>query len=539
MQGLIEYHGAKQFLSTGVAVDSEEGFIPGDEVAIINSKPHLIKRQEQAAIGIVTKVNFAKATLYIPNFGLTCRFAPTVANVNYQTGTRLVLWLYKDGQIEVKAQYPSSCEFDAIIINHMYSLTQERVPQEEKFGNHLYTVDDIIDHDDLDTFTIDPASSKDFDDAISVDISKNIVYIHIVDIGSVKLTEEDNRRLRDRCLTLYLSNELTNHLIKDFESLSLVENKQRQVITVKVMLDEGGLVLNYDIYRSTIVVKRRYNYEQAGDLPTADIRYLAELTKKRSSNVSYNINLPSLRILSSADGVVESITSENTNDVSHSLVATAMILANLIVSKHLRKHGVSLPNRFHDSLRGFSPPEFNKTGNDHVDSFIMVKRYSKAYYSIDERGHFGLGITDYVHFTSPMRRYADVLVHRILAGYNNDNLEEEVTVLNHRASVTRAAQDIYRSWKVIQWLQKNKENQDIWVTGVNKSGILWFMPSLSLNGFIHISEIEPKQYWKFDLNKESLIGQNNGLIISLGKRLLTTNIRIDVIKSVLYPTILL
>ena len=77
MQGIIEYHGAKQVLhNTAQQIDSDQ-FIPGDEVVLENGKSHLLKRQEQAVIGIVSKIQ-TKATLYVPNFGLSCRFTPQI-----------------------------------------------------------------------------------------------------------------------------------------------------------------------------------------------------------------------------------------------------------------------------------------------------------------------------------------------------------------------------------------------------------------------------------------------------------------------------
>ena len=161
---------------------------------------------------------------------------------------------------------------------------------------------------------------------------------------------------------------------------------------------------------------------------------MADLTRKRNANVNYSINLPSIRIQSDTNGIIKSITEEKSNDISHTLVATAMILANLVVSKHLSDKNIKIPNRFHDKLHGIILPKFTKTGNESVDSFIMVKKFARACYSVDNKGHFGLGISDYVHFTSPMRRYADVLVHRMLAGYENNNLESEVAWLNRSES---------------------------------------------------------------------------------------------------------
>jgi ribonuclease R len=185
-----------------------------------------------------------------------------------------------------------------------------------------------------------------------------------------------------------------------------------------------------------------------------------------------------------------------------------MILTNLVVSKHLHSKNVKIPNRFHDKIHGANISNFTKTGNESVDSFIMVKKYAKACYSVDNKGHFGLGISDYVHFTSPMRRYADVLVHRMLAGYENDNLESEVSWINHRASLVKVCQDTYISWKLTRYIKSNINNiYEIWITGINKNGILWFMPSLSLNGFIHVACLKPKQIWKFE--NDELIGDDN------------------------------
>ena len=397
-----------------------------------------------------------------------------------------------------------------------------------KIGKNLYTIDEIVNHNNLDTFTIDPTNSVDFDDAISVDVANRIVYVHIVDIAASELIGEGNKRLRERCLTLYLSNEHTEHLLDEVDAsknLSLIEGKERRTVTVKIVIDDEGMVNSYDIYRSTIVVKKRWNYEQVLKAYNEKncgeaIQFLADLTIKRSSEVTYNISLPSLRIKSDlVSGKPETIICEETNDISHSLVATAMILANLVVSKHLSEKNIIIPNRFHDSLKGFIAPDFDSSGNELVDSFIIVKRYARAYYSIDKKGHFGLGIKDYVHFTSPMRRYADVLVHRLLAGYKIDDLEEQVDWINLRAGLVRSAQDMYISWKVLNWIEQMDKDKiyEIWVTGINASGIIWFMPSLSLNGFFHVSNFEPKQYWKFI--DEKLIGGNSGVEIGMGNKL--------------------
>jgi ribonuclease R len=373
-------------------------------------------------------------------------------------------------------------------------------------GNALYTVDSVVDHSDLDTFTIDPTTSVDFDDAISV--VGSTVYIHIVDIAGQldKFDDISKRNLQQLCLTLYLANEHTSHLLteSDVAAVTLGAGVARAVITVKVVLDMAGLVVSYDIYRSTIVVKRRLNYGQVAEMLKAGtagpaIEFLQHLSAARSADVSYNISLPSARLTIDNDtGLLADLTMENTNDDAHTLVATVMILANLVVSKHLAGAGLVLPNRFHDKLRGFVAPDFVSTGDVGVDSFIMIKRWSRACYSVDQKGHFGLGLTDYVHFTSPMRRYADVLVHRLLAGWRPDvgTLSSEVAHLNMQAGVVRMCQDLYTTWKVGRHLTVGAVYK-ICITDVKKAGVMWFMPDYSLNGFTHVTKLLPSMWWDY------------------------------------------
>lgn len=533
----VEVHGNKQVgvnNETIVSIESTD-FIIGDKVYLDeNNKYVLYERQEQAVIGIVRHIYKKEAYIYIIN----SKFAPKIPdNQKFKSLDKLVLWLNKDGKITVKNKYSNDIINDYKCLVDMYSLTSKRPIIKEKLGNHLYTIDQVVNHNHLDTFTIDPTNSVDFDDAITVDVSNKTIYIHIVDMAHFNLPE----RFRERCLTLYLSNEHTEHLLDEKDAsdiLSLVVDKKRNVITVKIVIDDEGMVTKYDIYKSTIIVKKRWNYEQVleainNNIAPESILFLANLTKKRSVNTNYNINLPSIRITSNKlTGDVESIISENTNDISHALIATAMILANITVSKHLSSKNIKLPNRFHESLRGFNTPDFEKTGNEFVDSFIMIKKFARAYYAVDQKGHFGLDITDYVHFTSPMRRYADVVVHRLLAGYQIEDecLEDEVSWINHRASIVRSCQDTYITWKVNRWLKKTNDSYEIWVTGINKNGILWFIPNLSINGFMHVSSLGKEQW---DFIDETLIGKTSNKVIKIGSKLNVTVDKIDDITGLI------
>ena len=411
----------------------------------------------------------------------------------------------------------------------------EPEPEPEPGPGPLYSRVDIVDHTDHDVFTIDPAGSKDYDDALSVDVAQNTVYVHIVDIAHAELTKEEEARLKDRCLTLYLANEYVEHLLNPVtasDRLSLIVGSPRATITIKLVLSEGKVV-HYEIYRSVIRVARRYTYEEvatllASNTAPAALYYLDRLAAQRSFSVNYNLALPSARLTVDQTGLATEIRMEDTQDSAHQLVATAMILANLTVSKHLDSRGLVLPNRFHAALRGLPLTDRVSTGNIVVDSFIRVKTFARARYTVDEKGHFGLGLTDYVHFTSPMRRYADVLVHRLLAGHQIPDLEEQVNYINYRSLVVRRCQELYERWKIARYLATLPGPHLIYVTGIAKAGVQWFMPSLSLNGFCHVSCLEPAQYWS--LSNDRLQGATTS--VEVGKAYTALIKSIDPITSV-------
>jgi hypothetical protein len=279
--------------------------------------------------------------------------------------------------------------------------------------------------------------------------------------------------------------------------------QKRDTITVKMIVD-AGMVTAYEIYPSTICVKRRYTYEEVllilqNGTASAAIQYLHQLSLQRETNVLYHLYLPAQRF-TIKDGIIDEIHQEE-HDESHQLVATAMIMTNVVISKHLSQCGVIFPNRFHETLRGINKYSNRVlTGNIHVDSFMMVKTYARAQYAVDEKGHFGLQVTDYVHFTSPMRRYADVIVHRILAGecYDHDVLVKEVEWINTRSTICRTLQHLYANWKIGRYIQSVQTTHTVWITGVNKSGIIWYLPRFSLNGYAHVTMLEPKQFWKWE-----------------------------------------
>lgn len=511
MTSVIELHGGKlmvRTIHTTLPLPSwYTHLMPGD--CVTSTEPYiLIHRTEQPALAIVKELHSSQAVLYIATIR-PCFFSPIINHPGLQVGDRLVIWLHSDGSVTVDRRFTPDEKWDAQCLADVYGWTPERPPIPSTRQEPLYTRPDRVDQTHLDTFTIDPLHSVDFDDAISVDVEQNTIYVHIVDMAHAPLADHEWKQLRERCFSLYLANERTEHLLDTHHAsndLSLVVGQPRSVITVEMKMTDG-LVTSYDIYRAMIRVKTRYTYEEVSDqfrTHTASfaLMYLLALSRERSTDIHYHLYLPAVRFQVDSNGKINTCQVEE-DDESHQVVATAMILTNVVVSQHLRTHQVLFPNRFHDTLRGIRPSDsMIRTHHPQVDSFLMVKTYARAHYAIDQRGHFGLNVTDYVHFTSPMRRYADVLIHRVLAGdrFSHEYLEQEIDWINQRSTLCKAIQSLYTTWKITRYVQQLPLPHQVWVTGVNRGGVLWYMPSFSLNGFAHVSTILPKQYWNFTTN---------------------------------------
>jgi len=527
---IVELHGAR--LMAGDRQLPPYNCLPGDRV---DADLHFIGREPGTAMGLVVSVTESPRTVTVsfPLYGSACPSYATLKEIFAEVGDRLILELTAYGSIIYRGVETPVARSDARLFTRLYQHQLEMPPEQLQplpgFGAHHYTREGVTDHTDLDTFTIDPASTEDFDDALSVDAS-GLIYIHIVDIMAA-MHLLDLPRIRIMGSTLYLANERTEHLLTEeaMAATSLVEGRIRPVITVAVRLDSEGSVNSYDIYRSVIRVKHRYTYEQvatlltAGGDPAGGLSVLHNLAILRSSAVSYKIEMPSIRLTMNGVGEPIAVELESTTDAAHSLVSTAMILCNIVVSHHLKQKGLDLPNRFHSSLRGI-PVTAAAADLSLVDTFCLLKKMARAEYSVDKRGHFGLGLTDYVHFTSPMRRYADIVTHMILAGaaFSRASLEAEVDLINRRATFVRSLQRFYQRIKVNRWLNSHPEEHRVIVTSVAAAGVQWFMPSILLNGFCHVSKLLPAQRWLLDPRQGGALAGASGKRIRVGDELSVT-----------------
>ena len=480
---------------------TDNSWIAGDRVS---SLPALIHRTPVNAIGVVKRFTPVGVNLVFPAHPAFQTILPIKTRVSI--GDRVAVHLDAIGRVYLLGCFSGAATDDAAVVQRVYAPAAAAAAAPfisgTAVGRPAYTQEGRVDHTDLDVFTVDPATSVDLDDAITLDPVRRLLYVHIVDIyaGLKDAPQALEERMFQNACTLYLANERTDHLLpaEAVERMSLNVGVPRQAITVKMTLAESdGNVEAYEIYPSTICVKRRLSYADL-DVSCAPYNWLHALAQKKSDMIT--LAIPGLELRVGADGLLEQVKAVETNDAAHRFIAFAMIAANFTVSAHLHRRGIKVPNRFHEKITGVLASEVETvTGHPAVDSFLALKKWRPARYDLDARGHFGLGLTDYVHFTSPMRRYADVLVHKLLAGvvYDEGWLAGAVDAINAQAQHVRGLQRYYVGQKIARYATAGGV-RTVYITGVAPAGVMWYEPTLLINGFTHVSAVGDGIRWSFE-----------------------------------------
>lgn len=337
----------------------------------------------------------------------------------------------------------------------------------------------------LNTFTVDPKNSKDFDDAISIDSDNNIIYIHIVDAHKqVKINSEEDIQAFIKAFTFYSEegnvNMLPDNLAED--DLSLVAGEERFVLTIEIYIDDKTQnILEYSLYNSLIKVKDRYTYEEFihyKDLYPMLVNFCNKWKKK-------SLNIPFFKpIIERNSGKMINYKLISYNDVSHKIIETLMIIANLLVSMHVLN---SIPQRYHEKVNDEHKPDCIEaiTGNEAIDSILAIKKYKNALYKSNTKGHYALDLDSYTHFTSPIRRYFDIIVHRILAGVSYANLEELLDYINSREVENERLYKIYKNLKILDFLQDNMSLKwNGYVIDITSNGYSVIIDELMFNIFV-------------------------------------------------------
>ena len=436
---------------------------------------------------------------------------------------------------------------------------------------------------DVFTFTIDPADAKDFDDAISfVEVKDDRdheitgsrgheklfqIGVHIADVShyvkpGTKIDEDAYKRgtstyLVDRVIPM-LPEELCNDLC------SLKPGEDKLCMSVVFLVDADARVLKYKICRTVIRSDARLNYDEVQEMITRnpssprDPRILdsailtlntlaSKLRAERLANGALAIEQDEMRFRLDEHYHPTDIYFESPNEAHH-LVEEFMLLANRTVAKAVgsgrpfvyRVH--DLPdNEKLDDLKKFKKRMGSRIPQQTID-LLTIRAQAKAVYSTYNIGHYGLAFSHYTHFTSPIRRYPDLMVHRLVEKYiltgkpcplTRAELEEKCEHCS--ACEQEAAQAERDSVKLFQTMWMADHIGEILpghITGVTDFGLFVQLDDSRCEGLVHISKVGfPGETWKYDEKNYRLICAENGITHTLGDAVRVKVVKTDVNRS--------
>jgi ribonuclease R len=434
-------------------------------------------------------------------------------------------------------------------------------------------------------FTIDPADAKDFDDAVSVEILPDgnlSVGIHIADVSHY--VREDTALYEEalnRGTSVYIVGKVIPMLPERLSNgiCSLVPGKDRLTFSVIVELTPRFSIVSYEIHKSVINSKRRFTYDEVqkiietneGDF-SEDILQLNRISsafrEKRMKKGSINFFTPEVVFKLDKNGVPIDIIIKEIKE-SHNLIEELMLLANQIVAGHIKaganKKILPFVYRIHDlpdkekvmefarfvkSLGyHFDPNSANKTKQfqqvleevkgsevEAVVNEVAIRSMAKAIYSTKNIGHYGLGFKYYTHFTSPIRRFPDLIVHSLIYNFNKDITgkgiaqEELEEICNHSSAQERNAVNAERLSVKLNQIEymKSKVGEEFHgvVSGVTHFGIFIELNQTLAEGLIRLRDLED-DFYVFDQNNYCITGKRTGKRIRLGDKVNVKLIRVN------------
>ena len=478
--------------------------------------------------------------------------------------------------------------FSESIENEARNIAKEKIKEENR-----------IDLRDTLTFTIDPEDAKDFDDALSYKKLRNNnieVGIHIADVTHyVRENTDVDDEAKKRGTSVYLSDRVVPMLPETLSNdlCSLNPNEDKNVFSVIVEFDTTHKIINTNFNKSKINSNERMSYEEAQHILTLgnkEIPANISVTKKKrtvSSEVekaikALNLIAVNLKKTRQKEGSVffnkEEVrfVVEKGEPVDYKvkkqkqanfLIEEFMLLANVMVARKIKENKRKAVFRIHDypdeekiiELERFAKnlgyninisnsKNINEAINNllkdvenspekNVVDMMVIRSMSKAKYSTKNIGHFGLGFEDYTHFTSPIRRYPDIIVHRLLNAVLLNNSPKQQSLENTcihcsrmEETATRAERASTKMMQVKYMSKQINKKFDAIVSGIIERGVFVEIKGNKCEGLVRMKDI-PNDYFIYDAKNLKAVGQHTHEEYSLGDEVLIKVLRADIDKK--------
>ena len=430
---------------------------------------------------------------------------------------------------------------------------------------------DREDFRDFETITIDGADAKDFDDAVDIEQIKNgfRLCVHIADVSEyVKQNSALDKEAFIRGFSVYFPGSvipMLPHKLSD-NICSLVPDRDRLALSVIMDISKKGEIKKYKFVKSVIRNKNRMTYQEVEDILSLNkecdeglkkrlynMKQLALiLRKRRFANGSIDLNIPEAQFSLKDKEVID--VKERPRLFSHFLIEEFMLAANLCSADFLSKHWGVFIRRIHDEpdakkintlslfLKRFgikhsfdknkiTSKQIQKLLEDIEDenrkkivSYLILRSLKRAEYSIENRGHFALGFDNYTHFTSPIRRYPDLVNHRMIkAALSKKNIDIEglgfiASGVRDREIVTEEAEFYMDDIKSAAFMHNHigDEFEGV-IVSIISSGIFVRLDRFFVEGFVAAERIED-DYYEYYEELFAMIGRRKKRVFRLGDR---------------------
>lgn len=475
-------------------------------------------------------------------------------------------------------------EFPKKVLDEAESINVE-IPQEE--------IERRLDIRNMKTFTIDGADAKDLDDAISIEVLPNGNFklgVHIADVTHyVKEKSKLDKEALKRATSVYLVDTVIPMLPKKLSNgvCSLNPFEDKLTLSIFMEIDYKGNVIKYDIKETIINSKARMTYTEVSDILEKDDEKLKDtfanlvddfktaevlariLMRRRTKRGALDFDFPEAKIILNKDGEVVDI-KHYERRISNKMIEEFMLISNETIAEHYfwlnlpfvyRIHETPSPEKMQDLSKFVSTFGYTIKGDleqvhpnalqaiieqikgkreEEAISTIMLRSLKQARYSPDCSGHFGLSAKYYSHFTSPIRRYPDLQIHRIIKENLNNKItakrQEQLTNIVDYASTQssereRAAElaerDVKDFYKAMYMVDKIGEEFDGIVSSVTSFGMFIELPN-TVEGLSRLANMND-DYYIYDDMTYTIMGERTKKTYRIGDpvRIRVDNVNVD------------